>query len=74
MERFSVKIVSDVATVSTVRIVSILGQVFNQNKVQLIKGENIIYLNMPANAANGTYVLQAIVNGESMTQKMIFNK
>ena len=73
-DRVSVRITSDVATSVNIRIIDAVGQVLYQSKQQLVKGENVIYINSLSNAAQGMYLVQAIVDGEKLIQKIVISK
>ena len=70
----AVHLFSDVATSGVIRILSESGQVLYNVSPKLVKGENVIYFNNLQSIATGFCVVQAIVDGEILTQKIIVGK
>ncbi len=73
-DRVTVRITSDVSATGDIKIVDAIGQLIYQSKTQLVKGENVIYINSLSNAAKGTYLVQAIINSEMLVQKIVISK
>jgi hypothetical protein len=74
VDRTTVRITAAVAGKATLRIVNVLGEVIYQQNQNLAKGDNVIYIGGLENKARGTYILQAVVTGEQLVQKLSFVK
>lgn len=73
-DRISVRIISDVAAAAGVRMLNSAGQVLYQTETQLVKGENVLYLNPSLKLTNGIYIITAVVDGERLTQKIMISR
>ncbi|MFZ1784356.1 MAG: T9SS type A sorting domain-containing protein [Ferruginibacter sp.] len=67
----AVHLFSDVATAGSIRIVDVLGRLIYQVDTKLVKGENVIYINNLAGTGKGIYLVQAIIDGEKLVQKIV---
>jgi hypothetical protein len=74
VDRTTVRITAAVAGKATLRIVNVLGEVIYQQNQNLAKGDHVIYIGGLENKARGTYILQAVVAGEQLVQKLSFVK
>ena len=73
-ENITLRITSDIAAKTAIRILNMNGQVIYQTTKQIAKGENIVYVNELQNLSNGTYLVQAVINGEMLVQKLVVNR
>ena len=73
-DTISLHITSDIAALSDIRVVDVIGKILYKGISKLTKGENIIYVNDLTYAAPGTYLVQAIIDGEVLVQKIVISK
>jgi hypothetical protein len=73
-EYVSIKFFTEKETEITIRLVDNLGKTVLLQKQKASKGNNIVQLNNLAKYASGVYSLQALINDEIVTQKLILSR
>lgn len=73
-DRAVIHIISDVATTGNIRVYDMVGHSIYNASHSLQRGDNTIYINQLSNAVQGTYVVQAIIDRETLVQKIIISK
>ncbi|MES1225111.1 MAG: T9SS type A sorting domain-containing protein, partial [Bacteroidota bacterium] len=67
----TVHIVSEFATSCTISVINTAGAVIYQNKAELVRGDNQVYINTLSNVAKGSYIVQAIIGGQLLTKQIV---
>ncbi len=73
-DKVSVKISSDVANNTVLRIINAYGATVYQQKLSLVKGDNYFFINNLAAHSSGVYTVQTMVHGQIMVQKIIITR
>ncbi|MFT3750484.1 MAG: CshA/CshB family fibrillar adhesin-related protein [Agriterribacter sp.] len=74
VDNITVRISANMASPCEIKVFNAAGIVIFRNKTTLIKGENHLYINNLANAAKGTYIIQATIGNEQLTKKIVINR